>query len=52
MIQKLLISAIALLVFFLFLSEIIESPNQPSKKSINVNPQKNLDIKPKIILER
>tara|TARA_B100001093_G_C26571620_1_gene903200 strand:+ start:261 stop:782 length:522 start_codon:yes stop_codon:yes gene_type:complete len=49
MIQKLLISAIALLVFFLFLSEIIESPNQPSKKDINVTPQKNLDTKPKIV---
>ena len=49
MIHKLLISAIALLVFFLFLSEIIESPNQPSKKDINVTPQKNLDTKPKIV---
>jgi S1-C subfamily serine protease len=49
MIQKLLISAIALLVFFLFISEIIKSPDQPPKKDINVTPQKNLDTKPKIV---
>ena len=48
MIQKFLISAIALLVFFLVLSELIESPKQTPKNNINVTPLEDLEIYRKI----